>query len=160
VLPPGIVLLMGLSVVVVVRMRLGIAALAAGRPTGLVREPATRPEGRQDLFFQVPCARPAEVLSRIIAEVNAPDNAPSRDGIYLRKCGFDHVVFGYGSREQDQFLAAVAVGSQDVWCKGRFTLLTWLEKDGQIVAGEQLSDLYDRIEHAVLSMGGVASAVA
>jgi hypothetical protein len=90
--------------------------------------------------------------------VNAYERAPAVvAGRYLRDRSRTEATFGFGSKLQDAFLAAVTLAPTPEGAVGRFEVLAWQESGAEIHGRDEMSRLRGRVAEAIREVGGTVN---
>jgi len=109
-------------------------------------------EGKRALhtFTALTSASAADIahnLTNYVAAVEAPLGGPAV--LYERERTDDFVVYAYGGKSADRFVAAVLFGAEDGMTSVAFTVPGWLEEDGLVADLDALKRLRKQVEAAL-----------
>lgn len=116
---------------------------------------AGKSEANATLSFSAPIP-PKELISKIVAVVNAHDAAPPVvGGLYLKHRKDKLAQFAFGSKfGGDNFEAAVRLDETNQGCRGVFEILAWKESGATVQGKDEMKRLRTRIEDAVKESRG------
>lgn len=104
---------------------------------------------------------PAELLSKVVADVGAASTRPATMAqVYVKRRTSDGVVFAFGSGfVGDLFVAAVELSASEGGSRGVFHVLAWKESGADVSGLKTMRELREKVQQSVLAAGGVADVV-